>query len=112
MQNQQQKQNVSSLAFVVMPDHLHWLFVLQNNHSLADVMRSVKGFSGSKIQRIRREKGEISTSQPLWQDSYYDHAVRKEEDLRQMARYIIANPLRANIVKTVANYPLWDAKWL
>ena len=112
MKHQHQQQKVNSLAFVIMPDHFHWLFALQNDTSLAEVMKSVKGSAGYKIQKTRREQGELTNSQPLWQDGYHDHAVRKEEDLQQMARYIIANPLRAGIVKSVADYPLWDATWL
>ena len=109
---QHQQQKVNSIAFVVMPDHIHWLFALQNDNSLAEVMHSVKGRSSNQIQKIRRERGEISSRQSLWQKGYHDHALRKEEDLQQTARYIIANPIRAGIVNKVANYPLWDAIWL
>ena len=112
MRNQHQQQNIDSLAFVIMPDHLHWLFALQNDCSLAKVMHSVKGSSSHKIQKIRREQGEITTRQSLWQDGYHDHAVHKEEDLHKLARYIVANPLRAGLVKKIADYPLWDAVWL
>jgi len=111
MKHQHQQQKLNSLAFVIMPDHLHWLFALQNNYSLSEVMQSVKGYSARKIQKTHKEQGKINT-EPLWQDGYHDHAVRKEEDLKKMARYIIANPLRANLVKTIADYPLWDATWL
>jgi len=29
-----------------------------------------------------------------------------------IARYIVANPLRAGLVSRVGDYPLWDACWL
>ncbi len=29
-----------------------------------------------------------------------------------IARYIIANPLHAGLVKQVGDYPFWDAVWL
>jgi len=112
MQHQHQQQNVNSLAFVVMPGHIHWLFALQNDCSLATVMQSVKGRSAYTIQKIRRQRGEIICKQALWQDGYHDHAVREEEDLQQIARYIVANPIRAGLVNKIANYPLWDAIWL
>jgi putative transposase len=112
MRDQQLQQHVISLAFVVMPDHLHWLFGLQNDCSLAKVMQSVKGGSAFKIQKIRRERGEISDNQVLWQEGYHDHAVRKEEDLQQLADYIVANPLRAGLVCKIADTPLWDTAWL
>jgi len=109
---QHQQQKVNSLAFVIMPDHLHWLFALQNDSSLANVMQSIKGRSARQIETIRRAQGSISSKQPLWQKGYHDHALRKEEDLQQTARYIVANPLRAGIVEKIADYPLWDAIWL
>lgn len=112
MRLQHQQQNISSLAFVIMPDHLHWLFALQNDCTLAKIMQTVKGSSAFRIQKLRRQRGEISGRQSLWQDGYHDHAVRKQEDLQQLARYIVANPLRAGLVKSVADYPLWDAIWL
>ena len=31
---------------------------------------------------------------------------------RAAARYIVANPLRAGLVKQIGDYPLWDAIWL
>ena len=32
--------------------------------------------------------------------------------MRAMARYIVANPLRARMVERLGDYPLWDAVWL
>lgn len=112
IRKQHQLGNIDSLAFVVMPDHLHWLCTLQGDNTLANVMHQVKGNSACQIQKIRRERGLIPLHQPLWQDGYHDHALRKEEDLQQVARYIVANPLRAKLVANIGNYPLWDAIWL
>ncbi|WP_370869899.1 transposase [Methylobacter sp.] len=112
MRHQQLQQHVNSLAFVVMPDHLHWLFSLQNDWNLARVMQSVKGCSAYQIQKIRRNRGDVGSNQVLWQEGYHDHAVRKEEDLQQLAHYIVANPLRAGLVDKIGDYPLWDAVWL
>lgn len=112
MRLQHRQQNVNSLAFVIMPDHVHWLFALQNNHTLSKVMQNIKGSSSFKIQKIRRERAEIEGNEALWQTGFHDHALRKEEDLIKIARYIVANPLRAGIVNKLAYYPLWDAVWL
>ena len=35
-----------------------------------------------------------------------------DEDLVAVARYIVANPVRAGLVKNVRDYPHWDAVWL
>ena len=95
----------NSLAWIVMPDHIHWLFDLKQK-TLADVMRRIKSRSTLTINRRRRSKERV------WQPGYHDRAVREEDDIRKMARYIIANPLRAGLVERVGDYPLWDAVWL
>jgi REP element-mobilizing transposase RayT len=112
LRHQHQQGNIQSLAFLLMPDHLHWLFTLQNDNTLAKVMQHVKGNSAYQIQKIRREREAIPLHQPLWQDGYHDYALRKEEDLQQIARYIVANPLRVGLVNKIGDYPLWDAVWL
>src|SRR3989344_3545810 len=48
----------------------------------------------------------------LWQHGFHDRAIRRDEDLPAVARYIVANPLRAGLVEKIGDYPLWDAVWL
>lgn len=90
----------NTLAFVIMPDHLHWLMQLTSQTTLAQIMQSIKTRSAKQIGK------------PIWQPGFHDHALRKEEDLKATARYIIANPLRAGLVENIGDYPHWDATWL
>ncbi|MDR6160595.1 REP-associated tyrosine transposase [Pseudomonas fluorescens] len=101
----QDQQWVKSIAWVVMPDHFHWLVQLENA-SLERLMQTVKSRSTLTINRALNRTG------AFWQTGYHDRAIRDNEELRPYARYIIANPLRAGLVKKVADYPLWDACWL
>jgi REP element-mobilizing transposase RayT len=101
-----QRGDVESLAFVVMPDHLHWLLCLTGERPLDRIMLSLKSYTSHQINFRRAEHG------PVWQDGYFDRALRAEEDLKDMARYIVANPLRAGLCRRLGDYPLWDAKWL
>ncbi|MCX7081275.1 MAG: transposase [Pseudomonas sp.] len=101
----QQEQFANSLAWVVMPDHFHWLIELQNTN-LSTLMARTKSRTTVALNRSLQREGS------LWQHGYHDRAIRKEEDLQSVARYIVANPLRAGLVKRVADYPLWDAVWL
>lgn len=96
----------TTLACVLMPDHLHWLVQLQTDVTLSNLMQAVKSVSSHTINRFLISDGRI------WQAGYHDHAVRREEDVRAMARYVITNPLRAKLVDNVADYSLWDAIWL
>ena len=70
-------------------------------------MRSVKGFSAKRINGLQDCRG-----RRFWQSGYHDHAVRSDEQLIATARYIVANPLRARLVRRIGDYPLWDAVWL
>jgi putative transposase len=96
---------VESLAWVLMPDHLHWLICLRDT-GLEDVMRRVKSRSAVAVNRALEARGRV------WQKGYYDHAARRDEDLQAMARYVVANPVRAGLVQSVREYPLWDAVWV
>jgi REP element-mobilizing transposase RayT len=93
-------------AFVVMPDHLHWLFELGGESALSRVVASTKSFSSRRINELTGRSGRI------WQTGFHDHALRQEEDLRAVARYVVMNPVRGGLVRSVGEYPLWDARWI
>ncbi|AWY41951.1 transposase [Pseudomonas putida] len=101
----QQEQSANSLAFVVMPDHFHWLIELKNL-PLRSLMGRTKSRTTVALNRLLQREGS------LWQSGFHDRAIRKEEDLQAVARYIVANPLRAGLVEKAGDYPLWDAIWL
>jgi REP element-mobilizing transposase RayT len=101
----EQQNLVQSLAWVLMPDHLHWLIELEQG-SLPRVMQQIKARSAIAINKATQNDTRV------WQRGYHDTAVRDENDLKKLARYIVANPLRAGLVKRIGDYPLWDAIWL
>jgi len=92
-------------AWVVMPDHFHWLIELKHA-SLSTVMQRTKSRAAMSIG--------VAQGSPLklWQKGYHDRAIRYDEDVVHAARYIVANPLRAGLVKRLGDYPHWDAIWL
>jgi len=94
-----------SLAWVVMPDHFHWLVELQDAH-LAVLMCKTKS------RTVRALNHATGSHHRLWQKGYHDRAVRREEDLQAIARYIVMNPVRAGLARRVHDYPLWDAIWI
>jgi REP element-mobilizing transposase RayT len=96
----QSRDEATTLAFVVMPDHLHWLLQLEADTSLSAVVGAVKAVTAHGL------------GARIWQGGFHDHALRQEEDLAKLARYIVANPLRAGLVQRVGDYPHWDAVWL
>jgi len=89
-----------TLAYVVMPDHVHWLLQLGEASSLSETVR------------IYKAKVSLLIGQSAWQPGFHDHALRTEENLIGTARYIVANPLRAGLCDKIGNYTYWNAKWL
>jgi putative transposase len=88
-------------AFVVMPNHVHGIIILQASASttateqdaassaptLGRVMRAFKSISAIRVN------GVLSRSEcPVWQRNYYEHVVRGETDLHRIRQYIVDNP--------------------
>ena len=95
-----------TLAYVVMPDHVHWLIQLKTCKTLSQTVQAVKISCTRSINRRINRKGTI------WQAGFHDHAIRNEEAIKEIARYVVANPVRAKLVKKVGDYPHWDAIWI
>lgn len=99
-------QDARMLAWVLMPDHAHWLIQLGENHALGAMINRLKSASARAANRVLQRDG------PLWARAFHDHALRAEEDLCRSARYVVANPVRAGLVGRVGEYPFWNAVWV
>ncbi|MCF7751469.1 transposase [Bacillus subtilis subsp. subtilis] len=97
-------QRTCSLAWVVMPDHVHWMFHLRTG-TLSSCVQLFKSRS-SRLLNAQRSK-----RTPLWQAGYFDHAVRCDESLRRQATYIAANPVRAGLSRRLGEYPHAWCRW-
>jgi len=96
----------TTIAYVVMPDHLHWLMQLRQRVDLSACVGNIKSYSARLLNASLGTKG------PVWQRGFFESALRRECDLIALSRYIVANPLRAGLVEHVGDYPLWDAVWM
>lgn len=94
------------LAWVLMPDHAHWLLQLGEVEGLKALVSRRKGASACQVNAALGRRGAV------WQKGFYDRALRCDEDMQVVARYIIANPLRSGLVERIGDYPYWDAVWL
>lgn len=96
---------LESLAWVVMPDHVHWLFQLHSGH-LSRCIQVMKSRSARAINAVLGSRGQV------WQNGFYDHRLRDDEDLMAQARYIVANPIRRGLTQRIQEYPHWWCKWI
>lgn len=93
------------LCWVLMPDHLHLLIQLAEDRSLPRLMQRIKAVTSLTANRAIGKQGR------LWMPGYHDRALRMDECLRDVARYIAWNPVRAGLVPTPELYPFWGAVW-
>ncbi|MGV6491083.1 REP-associated tyrosine transposase [Stenotrophomonas rhizophila] len=93
-----------STAWVVMPDHVHWLMELRRG-SLASCMGLLKSRSARLLNLRLGRQGQ------LWQHGYHDHALRDDESLVHAARYVMANPIRAGLSSAIGEYPHAWSRW-
>ena len=94
------------LAWVLMPDHWHGLVELGDSDGLPETMRGLKA---NAAREVRLAWPGLSG---VWARGYHDRALRVEESMADVARYIVLNPVRAGLVRRVGEYSFWDAVWV
>ncbi|MBN2257916.1 MAG: transposase [Anaerolineaceae bacterium] len=91
------------LAYTIMPDHIHLLIQTpEDTPTYSPVIHSIKrnfSFEYKKLHRITR-------SISIWQDRFYDHVIRDDNDFNNHLDYIHYNPVNHRFVQD----PL-DWKW-
>jgi putative transposase len=93
-------------AAVIIPDHIHVLAEISEPPGLAGAVRLFKG----RLTPLLRNHG-LS-----WQQAYFDHRMRTDEDLLPVFLYIFLNPYRANLLPKTQRWPGYycstkDWKW-
>jgi putative transposase len=98
------RKNMESYAYCLMPDHLH-LLVSPKNGNLIDFIRRWKSYTANLLNKLGRDGS-------CWQRGFYDHALRKDDDILTTAEYIVHNPVRQHIAKHWREYPYSWHKWM
>jgi putative transposase len=86
-------------TYCLMPNHLHILV------GLGEHARPVSQFMQCFKSLTTRMFWKLGGKGKLWQRGFYDHIVRKEESLIEIAKYILANPVRKGLTETTEEYP-------
>ena len=97
-------------AVVVMPDHVHMVFVPKIDmqklemFSLARITKAIKGASAHLINR------ELGRAERVWQEESFDRVLRTSEKLDEKIAYILNNPVRKGLAQPPEEYPwFWAA---
>lgn len=94
-------------AYCFMPDHLHLL--VESESETSDLCRFVSRWKQRTGFNYSRRTGTR-----LWQVGFFDHVLRSDESTRRHALYVVDNPIRAGLVRSVGEYPFaWsDPCWM
>jgi len=101
---------MSVFVWCVMPDHLHAVVAPMDGGSIIDWVRRLKG----RVATTARQHG----VRQLWQRSFHDHVLRADEAMSEAVKYVLANPVRANLVEGWRDWPhrgslTWDlCEWV
>ena len=79
-------ENAKVDKYVVMPNHVHMILVL--NGGSIEMPQMIGQYKSSVTRMIRRSAPE----QKVWQTSFHDHIIRNQQDYERIWLYIEANP--------------------
>jgi len=85
-------------AYCVMPDHIHLLISPQGGQNIVSFVQAYK----SRTTQIYWRTGNRGR---LWQAGFYDRILREEQDVKEVARYILDNPVRKGLVDDFLEHP-------
>ncbi|MGO9620210.1 MAG: REP-associated tyrosine transposase [Desulfobaccales bacterium] len=89
-------------VYYFMPDHQHLIVTgTDSNSGVLDFIKAYKQKTGYWLSQ--------NLSSASWQKDFFDHIIRKDEGLVNIARYILDNPVRKGLVANWQKYPFKGA---
>lgn len=89
-------------VYCLMPDHQH--LIMTGSKPEANLWQAI-------VQYKQKTGYWMSIHRPgmRWQKDFYDHILRKNEDIAVQVKYILDNPVRKGLVKNWEEYPFKGA---
>jgi putative transposase len=98
IQSEAATKNFAVPAYCIMPDHCHLLLeALDESSDLLRLMKSLKIKTSRRFWRQERRQ--------LWQHAYFEHILRRPEEIQSVSWYIWLNPVRKGIASQPQAYP-------
>jgi REP element-mobilizing transposase RayT len=89
-------------VYCFMPDHQH--LIVTGTDSTSGVLDFIKAYKQKTGYWLSQNLSSAS-----WQKDFFDHIIRKDEGLVNIARYILDNPVRKGLVDNWQEYPFKGA---
>lgn len=90
-------------AWVIMPNHMHYLITPIATHTLAEITHSNKSYTAHQANKILNRSGQF------WFHESFDRYIRDENHFLQTIAYIENNPVKAGLCKTASEWKFSSA---
>ena len=88
------------IAYCILFDHLHLLISLPiDDRSFSQIIRNVKRITTQDMRVMLGTPGLL-----IWQDRFWEHTIRDEEDLEHHFNYIHYNPVKHGYVEDYGDW--------
>jgi REP element-mobilizing transposase RayT len=85
-------------AWVVMPNHIHYLFRPMKGNPLSDLMKNFKSYTSHEANKMLKRSGQF------WQEDYFDRYIRNYEHYEKTIDYIEMNPVKAGLCEKPSDW--------
>jgi putative DNA methylase len=92
-------------AWVIMPNHVHFMITPLSSWELSDVIQKFKSFTSHEANKTLRREGKF------WQEDYFDRYIRDYEHFADTVSYIENNPVKARLCKKHSDWPWSSARF-
>jgi REP element-mobilizing transposase RayT len=91
-------------AWVVMPNHVHFLVRPLEGYELHKIIHSIKSFTSHEANKM------LGRSGTFWMREYFDRYIRDSEHFAKTVRYIHRNPVAAKLCDTAEDWRFGSAR--
>ena len=85
-------------VYCFMPDHQH--LIITGTESDSDIWKAIISYKQKTGFWMSKNKANMR-----WQRDFYDHVIRRHEDMVTQVKYILDNPVRKGLVSSWQEYP-------
>jgi len=92
------KHNCGAHVTLFMPDHGH--LILQGKNEISNIWKCMVAFKQKSGYWMSKNAAGFR-----WQKDFYDHVLRKDEDIKKHVEYVLYNPVRKGLARNWKEYP-------
>ncbi len=103
------------IAYVFMPNHIHFIVYMPEGESISDLMRDFKKYTSFRIKKELESDNKLyliekfkefsgTGNYKLWKDRFDSQIIVTEKVLTTKINYIHFNPVKAGLVSEMTNW--------